>query len=162
MAPWFADRNSFPSEKQQPGSSWAVDKTHLRKLLGGGIGTVSGSVEANLVRFEDGDNEKLAVINYKGKVRARYDFSDPPDIIGAIDVDLTSLRSPATGIDTKTSGSLTIRAHHKADINGPVDVSEVISLTIDASAKVESQGPKRKQPGAPNAQAVGEPPNGPE
>ncbi len=155
MVPWFADRESFPGEKQQPGSSWTVDKAHLRKLLGGGVGAVSGSVEAKFVRLEQTDDEKLAVINYKGKIRARYDFSDPPDIIGAIDVDLTSLRSPATGLDTKTTGSLTIRSSHKTDINGPTQVSEVISLTIDSRANVESLEPKRKQPALPNAHAVG-------
>jgi len=138
LAPWFANRDSFPSERQQVGSSWAVDKAHIRKLIGGNIGTVSGKVEATFVRLQKSDKEDLAVINFRGNIRGRFDFSDPPDIIGLIDFNLTSLRSLATGIETTSSGSLTIRSNHKTDIDGPVDVSEVISLTIRSSAKVEN------------------------
>ena len=139
LAAWFADRESFPSKKQHVGSSWAINKAHVRKLLGGEIGAVSGTVEAKFVRLDEINNEKVAVIDYKGSIRGRFDFSDPPDIIGAIDVDLTSSRSLATGVDTTWSGSLKIRSDHQTDINGPVDVSEVISMTIRSSAKVDSQ-----------------------
>ena len=111
-------------------------------------------MNAKFERVEDTDDEKLAVINYPKELRAHYDFSDPPDIIGAIDVDLTSFRSPATGLDTKTSGSLTIHKH-KADINGPTEVSEVISLSIDSRANVESLEPKPKQRKTLKARSVG-------
>ena len=37
LAPWFADRDSFPRVRQQLGSSWAIDKAHIRKLVGGGF-----------------------------------------------------------------------------------------------------------------------------
>jgi hypothetical protein len=161
LAPWFADRDSFPRERQQVGSSWAIDKAHIRKLIGGDIGAVSGNVEATFVRLQRTDEEVFAVIEYKGNIRGRFDFSDPPDIIGSIDVDLTSLRSLSTGVDATTSGSLTIRSHHKTDIDGLVDVSAVSSLKIQSIAKVENQEPKRKKAGLPRAEAAAPEPNGP-
>ena len=154
LAPWFADRDSFPRERQHVGISWAIDKPHIRKLIGGDIGAASGNVQATFLRLQQSDKEVFAVIEYKGNIRGRFEFSDPPGIIGSIDMDLTSLRSLATGVDTTTSGSLTIRSNHKTDMDGPVDVSAVSSLTIRASAKVEGHEPKRKQAGIPKGKAA--------
>lgn len=160
LAPWFADRDSFPRERQEIGNSWSIDKAHIRKLLGGGIGAVSGTVEATFIRLDEVNKEQFAVINYKGNIRGRLDFSDPPELIVTVHVDITSARSLATGVDMETSGSITVRSHHQEDMQGPADVSEVISMTVRSSSKIENQGPQRKQAGIPKAPASGAQPKG--
>jgi hypothetical protein len=137
LAPWFADRDSFPRERQVVGSSWDIDKAHIRKLLGGGIGAISGKVQATFARLQQHEKENFAEIDVHGSILGRFDFSEPPDIIGTIDLDLSTLRSLATGLDTTTTGKLSIQANYKTDLRGPVDVAEVTSLEISSSATIE-------------------------
>jgi hypothetical protein len=158
-AAWFADRDSLPREKQAIGSSWALDKAHIRKLVSGGVAAVSGNVEGTLVGVEEHANEIVAVIDYKGSVRGRFDSPTNPGLVGSMDLAIRSLRSLATGVDLTTTGTVAIRSNYTINSGGAIDVTEVISQNISSAARVEN-GQLTPEPGEiPGQPAVGALPN---
>ena len=128
------DEDYIPQGKQPIGRSWEVDATHLKKIMGGGLKSLSGTGKSSFVRLEKYDGELCAVVESDMHVKGAPDTSVGD---GLMEMDLKSVeyRSLRLGHAIKATLDGTMRMIIKAKVG---DVETSVEIKGKVSGEVET------------------------
>jgi hypothetical protein len=114
----FEERDHIPAGGQNLGTSWEVDATQIKRLLGSGVSAVSGKLKAEFVGLEEFLGDQWAVIRYDGTIRVRC---EPEDVLlertEVCELNLLTYRSPKNGITVKSIANMTIKTKGKLRVD---------------------------------------------
>ena len=125
------DDDLYPKEKVKVGAAWKVDAKALAKLLGNSFTDIKGELDQKFLKTEEVDKQKCAVVESKGKVKAKMKDEDgKPTMDVELDLTVTTWKAIETGVAVKEKFEGKIKLSGKVkmeDIEAEMTMSGPIS-----------------------------------
>jgi hypothetical protein len=124
------DDDLYPKDKVKVGHTWTVDAAALTRLLGNSFTDVKGKLDQKLVKIEDVDGEKCAVIESSGKISGKMKDDGEPTIDVEMELKITTYKSLASGVPVKEkfTGKIKLEGTQKVeDVKAEIKMSGPIS-----------------------------------
>ena len=123
------DDDLYPKDKVKVGETWKVEAKALAKLLGNSFTDIKGDLKQKFLKTEDIDEQKCAVVESKGTVKAKMkDEEGKPTMDVELDLTVTTWKAIKSGVALKEKFDGTIKLKGTQKIE-------------DARAEIELSGP---------------------
>jgi hypothetical protein len=123
------DDDLYPKDKVKVGATWKVEAKALAKLLGNSFSDIRGELKQKFVKTEEVENQKCAVVESAGTVKAKMKDEDgKPTMDVELELTVTTWKAIASGVALKEEFEGTIKLKGKQKID-------------DVDAEIELSGP---------------------
>lgn len=131
-----SDDDLYPAGTHKVGFKWAVDASALQRIFGGAITELKGKLDMELLRVEELNGEKCAVVSAKGRITG-IAKEDEGDMNVELTMDGLTWRSLKSGLDVKDQAKGRMRMSGKVDMDGvKAELDLEGPITIDGTAKL--------------------------